>query len=316
MAVVVAVRLPLLLPLLTNLFMPSLKEVKNRISSVKSTQQITRAMKMVAASKLRRAQDRLLQMRPYAQKLNRILTNVSANLSEENTSLYATERETKNVLLVAFSSDRGLCGGFNSNVFRFSRQFITDEYETYERNERLYVMPVGQKSYEFYKKRGYQVVEGYQDLFSDRSFENVRRAASLVMEAFEEGRFDKVIMIYNRFKNVATQEVTAEQLLPIQSNIEEQDTDASADTNIDYIYEPSEEFVVKELIPQSLKIQFYQAYLESNAGEQGARMTAMDKATDNAGELLKELKLTYNRTRQAAITKEILEIVAGADALG
>ena len=297
--------------------MPSLKEVKNRISSVKSTQQITRAMKMVAASKLRRAQDRLLQMRPYAQKLARILANVSANLSEENTSLYATERETKNVLLVAFSSDRGLCGAFNSNVFRYSRQFITDEYETYERNQRLYVMPIGQKSYEFYEKRGYQVVEGYQDLFADRSFENVRRAATFVMEAFEEGRFDKVILIYNRFKNVAMQEVVAEQLLPIQSTPEETEAEeASTDTNIDYIYEPSEEFVVRELIPQSLKIQFYQAYLESNAGEQGARMTAMDKATDNAGELLKELKLTYNRTRQAAITKEILEIVAGADALG
>ena len=297
--------------------MPSLKEVKTRISSVKSTQQITRAMKMVAASKLRRAQDRLLQMRPYAQKLGQILANVSANLSEENTSLYATEREVKNVLLVAFSSDRGLCGGFNSNVFRFSRQFITNEYETYERNQRLYVMPVGKKAYEFYHKRGYQIIDDYRDLFSDRSFENVREAAGFVMQAFEEGRFDKVIMIYNRFKNVAMQKVVAEQLLPVQSNSEETEaTEASADTNIDYIYEPSEEFVVKELIPQSLKIQFYQAYLESNAGEQGARMTAMDKATDNAGELLKELKLTYNRTRQAAITKEILEIVAGADALG
>ena len=297
--------------------MPSLKEVKNRISSVKSTQQITRAMKMVAASKLRRAQDRLIQMRPYAQKLTQILANVSANLSEENTSIYATERDVKNVLLVAFSSDRGLCGAFNSNVFRFSRQFITNHYETFERNERLYVMPVGNKAYDFYKKRGYQIVDDYKDLFSDRSFDNVREAAGFVMQAFEEGRFDKVIMIYNRFKNVAMQEVTAEQLLPIETNFEEDDaSDEASSVNINYIYEPSEEFVVKELIPQSLKIQFYRAYLESNAGEHGARMTAMDKATDNAGELLKELKLTYNRTRQAAITKEILEIVAGAEALG
>ena len=295
--------------------MPSLKEVKNRISSVKSTQQITRAMKMVAASKLRRAQDRLLQMRPYAQKLTQILANVSANLSEENTSLYATERDTKNVLLVTFSSDRGLCGAFNSNIFRFSRQFITDQYETYERNQRLYVMPIGQKAYDFYNKRGYQVVNDYKDLFSDPSFENVREAASFVMQAFEQGRFDKVIMIYNRFKNVATQAVTTEQLLPIQTNFEEETSDDS-DTPINYIYEPSEEFVVRELIPQSLKVQFYRAYLESNASEQGARMTAMDQATDNAGELLKDLRLTYNRTRQAAITKEILEIVAGAEALG
>ena len=274
-------------------------------------------MKMVAASKLRRAQDRLLQMRPYAEKLNQILANVSANLSEENTSLYATERETKNVLLVTFTSDRGLCGAFNSSVFRFTRQFISDEYETYERNERLYVMPIGQKAYEHYQKRGYQIIDDYHDLFSDQSFENVREAAGYVMQAFEEGRFDKVIMVYNQFKNVATQEVVAEQLLPIKNEPESEEAAANAsDTSIDYIYEPSEEFVVNELIPQSLKIQFYRAYLESNAGEQGARMTAMDKATDNAGELLKELKLTYNRTRQAAITKEILEIVAGADALG
>ena len=274
-------------------------------------------MKMVAASKLRRAQDRLLQMRPYSQKLAQILANVSANLSEENTSLYATERETKNILFVTFTSDRGLCGAFNSNVFRFTRQLISNEYETYERNERLYVMPIGQKAYEYYHKRGYQIIDDYRELFSDQSFENVREAANYVMKAFEEGRFDKVIMVYNHFRNVAIQEVTAEQLLPIQTNFEnEKVSEDASDTNIDYIYEPSEEFVVKELIPQSLKIQFYRAYLESNAGEQGARMTAMDKATDNAGELLKELKLTYNRTRQAAITKEILEIVAGADALG
>ena len=184
--------------------MPSLKEVKNRISTVKSTQQITRAMKMVAASKLRKAQDRLIQMRPYAQKLTQILANVSANLSEENTSIYATERDVKNVLLVPFTSDRGLCGAFNSNVFRYSRQFITDEYETYERNERLFVMPVGNKAHDFYNKRGYQTINDYSELFSDQSFDNVRRAAGFVMEAFEEGRFDKVIMIYNRFKNVAT----------------------------------------------------------------------------------------------------------------
>ncbi|MGB3779419.1 MAG: ATP synthase F1 subunit gamma [Tunicatimonas sp.] len=296
--------------------MPNLKEVKNRISTVKSTQQITRAMKMVAASKLRRAQDRLMQMRPYAQKLTKILANVSANLSEENTSLYATERDVKNVLLVPFTSDRGLCGAFNNNVFKYTRQFITDEYETYERNQRLYVMPVGEKAYDYFNKRGYQIIDDYRGLFSDQSFDNVREAGSYVMQAFEEGRFDKVIMIYNRFKNVATQTLTAEQLLPIRPPELEETDDLSTATPIDYIYEPSEEFVVQELIPQSLKIQFYRAYLESNAAEQGARMTAMDQATDNAGELLKELKLTYNRTRQAAITKEILEIVAGAEALG
>jgi F-type H+-transporting ATPase subunit gamma len=290
--------------------MANLKEVKNRISSVKSTQQITRAMKMVAASKLRRAQNRLLQMRPYAQKLSTLLTNVSANLSEDNISEYAKPRDVKNVMLVMFSSDRGLCGAFNTTLFRNTRQFISKEYEFYERNERLSVMTVGQKAFDYYKRRGYDLRSDYKDLFSDPSFAHVREGAEYVMEQFREGKVDKVILVYNQFKNVATQIPTFEQFLPVETNSEEEST------NIDYIYEPSEEFVVEELIPQSLKVQFYKAFLESNAAEQGARMTAMDQATENAGDLLKELKLTYNRTRQAAITREILEIVAGADALG
>jgi len=290
--------------------MANLKEVKNRISSVKSTQQITRAMKMVAASKLRRAQDRLLQMRPYAQKLSGLLANISSNLSEDNVSEYAQSRDVKNVMLVTFSSDRGLCGAFNANLFRNTRQFISKEYEFYERNERLSVMTVGQKAFDYYKRRGYDLRSDYKDLFSDPSFAHVREGAEYVMEQFREGKVDKVILVYNQFKNVATQIPTFEQFLPVETNTEEDST------NIDYIYEPSEEFVVEELIPQSLKVQFYKAFLESNAAEQGARMTAMDQATENAGDLLKDLKLTYNRTRQAAITREILEIVAGADALG
>ncbi len=290
--------------------MANLKEVKNRIATVKSTQQITRAMKMVAASKLRRAQDRLLQMRPYAQKLSGLLANISSNLSEDNVSEYAQSRDVKNVMLVVFSSDRGLCGAFNANLFRNTRQFISKEYEFYERNERLSVMTVGQKAFDYYKRRGYDLRSDYKDLFSDPSFAHVRQGAEYVMEQFREGKVDKVILVYNQFKNVATQIPTFEQLLPVEANTEEESA------NIDYIYEPSEEFVVEELIPQSLKVQFYKAFLESNAAEQGARMTAMDQATENAGDLLKDLKLTYNRTRQAAITREILEIVAGADALG
>ncbi|MEM8964881.1 MAG: ATP synthase F1 subunit gamma [Bacteroidota bacterium] len=291
--------------------MPSLKEVKNRIATVKSTQQITKAMKMVAASKLRRAQDRLLQMRPYAYKLTQLLTNVSSNLSEDNISEYAEPRDIKNVLLVAFSSDRGLCGAFNANLFRNTRQFISDEYEFYERNNRLSIMTVGQKSFDYYKRRGYNLRNDYKDLLAASTFENARHAAEYVMKLYREGEVDKVILVYNQFKNVATQIPTFEQFLPVE--------DTSGDdqpTSIDYIYEPSETFIVEELIPQSLKVQFYKALLESNAAEQGARMTAMDQATENAGELLKDLRLTYNRTRQAAITKEILEIVAGADALG
>ncbi|MEQ9437653.1 MAG: ATP synthase F1 subunit gamma [Cyclobacteriaceae bacterium] len=291
--------------------MPNLKEVKNRISSVKSTQQITRAMKMVAASKLRRSQERLIQMRPYAKKLTQLLANVSANLTEENVSEYAQPREVKNVLLVAFSSDKGLCGAFNASLFRYTRQFISDEYEFYERNERLSVLTVGQKAFEYYKRRGYNINGDYKDLFSDPSFDHVRQAAEYVMQQYKEGKVDKVLLVYNHFKNVATQVSTIEQFLPVKTEVEEEQP-----ANIDYIYEPSEAFIVEELIPQSLKVQFYKAYLESNAAEQGARMTAMDQATDNAGELLKELKLTYNRTRQAAITTEILEIVAGAEALG
>ncbi|MEK6479114.1 ATP synthase F1 subunit gamma [Catalinimonas sp. 4WD22] len=294
--------------------MPSLKAVKSRIASVKSTQQITKAMKMVAASKLRRAQDRLLQMRPYAVKLTKILNNVSSNLSEENVSEYAKSREVKNVVFVVFTSDKGLCGAFNTSLFRYLRQLISNEYSTYERNNRLKIMTVGTKGRDYYKRRGLEMIDEYADLFSEQTFENVRNAAEAVMKMYKEEKVDKVILVYNTFKNVATQIVTNEQFLPVQSSTEDNEENTN-ENSIDYIYEPSEEYIVEELIPQSLKIQFYKAYLESAASEQGARMTAMDQATDNAGELLKQLKLTYNRTRQAAITKEILEIVAGADAL-
>lgn len=291
--------------------MPSLKAIKSRISSVKSTQQITRAMKMVAASKLRRAQDRLLKMRPYAIKLNQILNNVSANLSEENTSEYAVEHQPNNLLLVVFSSDRGLCGAFNASIFRFTKQLIANEYSFYERNERLQIMPIGTKAYDHFKKRGYQVIDDFAHLFSEHDFEHVREAAEFIMKRYRRGEFDRVALVYNEFKNVATQIAVAEPFLPIKNEQEEE----TKEKITDYIYEPSEEYIVEELIPQSLKVQFYRASLESAASEQGARMTAMDQATENAGELLKQLKLTYNRTRQAAITKEILEIVAGADAL-
>ncbi|MFP4094183.1 MAG: ATP synthase F1 subunit gamma [Cyclobacteriaceae bacterium] len=295
--------------------MPSLKAVKSRISSVKSTQQITKAMKMVAASKLRRSQDRLLQMRPYAEKLTQLLNNVSANLSEENVSEYAQSREVNNVLFVIFSSDRGLCGAFNTNLYRFLRKYIPENFGTYQRENRLHFMTVGNKARDYYKRKDVDLVTDYVNLFSEHSFDNVRPAAEDVMKMFRERKYDKVILIYNTFKNVATQVVTAEQFLPVENQPTEGEA-PSSNSNTDYIYEPSENYIVEELIPQSLKIQFYKAFLESAASEQGARMTAMDQATENAGELLQQLKLTYNRTRQAAITKEILEIVAGANALG
>jgi len=292
--------------------MPSLKEVKNRIVSVKSTQQITKAMKMVAAAKLRRAQDRIIQIRPYSQKLNGILQNVSATLGDEIENTYATEREVKNVLIVVITSDRGLCGAFNSNVCKGVIGLINEKYSKQYEAGNVELLCVGKKGYDFFKKKDYNLNFDFGELFFDLKFENVRKAAEYAMEGFVEKKFDAVELVYNEFKNVATQVIQAEQFLPITSSM---DDETNLDTQLDYIFEPDKLEIVLELIPKSLKISFYKSLLESNAAEHGARMTAMDKATDNAQELIKELQLTYNRTRQAAITKEILEIVGGAEAL-
>ena len=292
--------------------MANLKEVKNRISSVTSTQQITKAMKMVAAAKLKRAQDRITQMRPYVQKLSEILQNVSAAASENVHNEYAEERTGNKILVVPITSDKGLCGAFNSNVFRGGANFIAANFGGELQKGNVDFLPIGKKAYDYYSKRDFSVIDVYKDLFSDLSFDTAREAGEFVMNSFTEGKYDKVFLIYNEFKNVATQIVITEQFLPIPK-VDEESLENTVAT--DYIYEPSEEEIVSELIPTSLKIQFYKALLESNASEHGARMTAMDKATENAGELLKELRLTYNRTRQAAITTEILEIVAGAEAL-
>ncbi len=288
--------------------MANLKEVKERIKSVSSTQQITKAMKMVAAAKLRRAQDRIVQLRPYSEKLSTILSNVSSGSTEEGMDTYAVEREVSNVLVVPVTSDRGLCGAFNSNIFKGVRQLLESDEMS---GVTVSVLPIGKKANDFYKKSSYTHIGDYSAMFGDLSFDKAREAAEYAMDSFVEGKYDKVVLVYNEFKNVATQIVRTEQLLPVVST----ETEGAASTNTDYIYEPDKEFIVKDLIPKSLKIQFYKSVLESNASEHGARMTAMGQATDNAGELLKELKLTYNRTRQAAITKEILEIVGGAEAL-
>lgn len=294
--------------------MANLKEVKGRIQSVTSTQQITKAMKMVAAAKLRKAQDRITQMRPYSQKLSAIIQNVSAGVDPSKiTNVYAESREVSKVLLVVVTSDRGLCGAFNSSIFKATKQLIAEKYADVEAAGNLVLMPIGKKAFEHFSKRGYNIISEYQLLFHDLDFAHVMDAAEFAMAGFTKGEFDQVDIIYNEFKNVATQIVRTEQFLPIvnaETTTEESTSEAS-----DYIYEPSQKFIFTEIIPKSLKIQFYKTLLESNASEQGARMTAMDKATENAGELLKELKLTYNRTRQAAITKEILEIVGGAEAL-
>lgn len=290
--------------------MASLKEVKNRISSVVSTQQITKAMKMVAAARLRKSQDRIIQMRPFAKKLSYILQNLSAvqgNGDADN--WYSRVREEQRILIIAISSDRGLCGSFNSNVFKGVLKVIADKYSRQHNAGQVTILPLGKKALDYFKKRGYPVIDTYASLFQELSFEHVAAVAEYVMKEFRGGRFDKVEIVYNEFKNVATQILNTEQFLPVQPSSGEQTSGP------DYIYQPGQEEIMTGLIPKSLKVQLFKALLDSNAAEYGARMTAMDKATENAGELLKELRLTYNRTRQAAITKEILEIVGGAEAL-
>ncbi|WP_226389994.1 ATP synthase F1 subunit gamma [Penaeicola halotolerans] len=292
--------------------MANLKEVKQRITSVVSTQQITKAMKMVAAAKLRRAQDRIVQMRPYAEKLNGILTNVSSGAEGSIELVYADKREVNKVLIVAITSDRGLCGAFNSNIIKATNVLLNGKYAEQHAAGNVTILPLGKKVYDYYRKRNINVVSDFYSIFTDLSFDGVRAAAEFAMDGYAQGDYDQVEIIFNEFKNVATQIVRTEQFLPI--GIEEQVSEEKA-SSTDYIFEPSKEYIIEELVPKSLKITFYKAVLESNASEHGARMTAMDKATENAGELLKELRLTYNRTRQAAITNEILEIVAGANAL-
>jgi F-type H+-transporting ATPase subunit gamma len=293
--------------------MPSLKEVKNRINSTISTQQITKAMKMVSAAKLRRAQDRITQMRPFAQKLNAILKNLSAaQVGGDSDNWYSDVRTENKILIVAISSDRGLCGSFNGNVFKAVNRIIEEKYPEQFKKGDVTILSVGKKTGDYFGKRKCNLVGDYTLLFSALSYENVSRAAEFIMQSFKDGKYDKVELVYNEFKNVATQILRVEQMLPI---LPPGNDSASSSNQIDYIYQPNQEEILIGLIPKSLTVQLYKAILDSNAAEHGARMTAMDKATDNAGELLKQLKLTYNRTRQAAITKEILEIVGGAEAL-
>lgn len=289
--------------------MANLKEVKERINSVVSTQQITKAMKMVSASKLRRAQDKIIQLRPYSQKLTAILNNVSSASVGDNDIVFAEKREVKNVLIIPITSDKGLCGAFNSNILKTANLAVVQRFA----DKNVTILPLGKKAFEFFKKKDNKLIDEFYQVFSEVTFENVRRVADFVMEGFVNGDFDQVILVYNEFKNVATQNLITEKFLPMEKITE---VGSAKTSEADYILEPSREFIIEDLVPNALKIQFYKAILESNASEHGARMTAMDKATENAGDLLKDLRLMYNRTRQAAITNEILEIVSGANALG
>ena len=285
--------------------MANLKEIRNRITSVGSTMQITSAMKMVSAAKLKRAQNAIIQMRPYANKLTELLVNLSASLDDSEGGGFSSSRDVKSVLLVTITSNRGLCGGFNANVIKSAVSLLNDDFKA----KNVSIISIGKKSSEFFKKNGYNLVNSHDDIFSDLTYDKTSLISESIMSEFLSGTYDKVVLVYNQFKNAATQQLMNENYLPVEAPSEN-------DVVIgDYIFEPQKKQIVEELIPKSLKTQLFKAILDSHASEHGARMTSMHKATDNASELKKDLTLSYNKARQAAITAEILEIVGGAEAL-
>lgn len=287
-----------------------LKEVRNRIKSVQSTQQITKAMKMVSAAKLRRAQDAIIQMRPYAKKLQEMLSNIVSGSSGDASMPLADERPADRVLLIPITSDRGLCGGYNANVIKLTRETIRTKYAAQHAKGNVTILPIGKKSYEYFQRNNYKLVDTFWTIFSDLTFDNVRNAAVYAQQAFLNKEYDRVEIVYSQFKNAATQLFTVEPYLPIPK-VEQQ----KGGKNTDFVFEPAMEPLLLELMPKILNTQVFKAVLDANASEHGARMTAMDKASDNANELLKSLKISYNRARQAAITTELTEIVSGAAAL-
>lgn len=288
-----------------------LKEVRNRIKSVQSTQQITKAMKMVSAAKLRRAQDAIIQMRPYAQKLQEMLSNIVSNSEGGGAGLpLAAERPVEKVLLIVITSDRGLAGAFNANTIKLTKSTIAERYSEQNRKGNVTIWNIGKKGYEHFAKNNYKADATYKDIFLNLTFANVQEAAAAARKAFEEKQFDVVEIVYSQFKNAATQVFSVERFLPIP-----QTEKKAGAIKADFIYDPSKEELISELMPKILNTQLYKAVLDSNAAEHGARMTAMDKASENANEMLRVLKISYNRARQAAITTELTEIVSGAAAL-
>ena len=285
--------------------MPNLKEIRSRITSVGSTMQITSAMKMVSAAKLKRAQDAITQMRPYSNKLTDLLQSLSSSLDGSENNQYSDSREGKKLLIVSITSNRGLCGGFNSYIIKSVKSII----EKQNNNSNVEILSIGKKSSEHFTKNGFKMFSVHDEVYNELTFENISKIAETIINKFLSKDFDKVVLVYNQFKNAATQIIMNENYLPIDNTAKESTQTA------DYIFEPNQTEIVKELIPKSLKTQLFKAVLDSHAAEHGARMTAMHKATDNAAELKKELTLTYNKARQAAITGEILEIVGGAEAL-
>ncbi len=293
--------------------MANLKEIRERKVSVASTMQITSAMKMVSAAKLKKAQDAIVQFRPYADKLKEILASVGDSMKDDDDNQYAVQRDKEKILLVLITSNRGLCGAFNANVIKATIQRALSNFNSQMMGNQVDFIAIGKKGNDFLTKKNYNVIYNGSELFDNLTFDGVAAIAEKIMELFSEGEYDHVDVVYNAFKNAGTQILTTEQFLPIQ--VENMADDSGSSSNVDYIFEPTKEYIVQELIPRSLKLQFYKAILDSHAAEHGARMTAMHKATDNATELLKELNLQFNKARQASITNEILEIVGGAEAL-
>lgn len=286
-----------------------LKEVRNRIKSVQSTQQITKAMKMVSAAKLRRAQDAIIQMRPYAKKLQEMLSNIVSNTQVEDGNALAAERPVEKLLFIAITSDRGLAGAYNSNVIKLTKQTIREKYSAQAAKGNVTIWSIGKKGYEHFVKNNFKVTDTFKDVFHHLSFEAVQEASQAAVKAFREKQFDRVEIVYSEFKNAATQLFVSEQFLPIEK------TNAGGGVKADFIFDPNKEDLIAELMPKILNTQLFKAVLDAHASEHGARMTAMDKATENANELLRSLKISYNRARQAAITTELTEIVSGAAAL-
>lgn len=287
-----------------------LKEVRNRIKSIQNTQQITKAMKMVSAAKLRRAQDAIIQMRPYATKLQELLSNIVSNSDGEMGMSLAAERTVEKVLLIVITSDRGLAGAYNANIIKLAKQTIRENYSAQAAKKNVTIWSIGKKGYEHFAKNNFQVSDSYKDILISIKFANVQACALAAMRAFENKEFDTVQLVYSEFKNAATQRFVVEKFLPIPK-VEKR----AGASNSDFIFEPDRETLIAELMPKILNTQLFKAVLDANASEHGARMTAMDKASDNANELLKSLRLSYNRARQAAITTELTEIVSGAAAL-
>ena len=289
-----------------------LKEVRNRIKSVQSTQQITKAMKMVSAAKLRRAQDAIIQMRPYAKKLQEMLSNIVSNVDSSANIALAEARPVKKVLMIVVTSDRGLCGAYNANIQKTALAAIQQRYQEVNAKGNLSIWAIGKKGAEFFQKRGFNVDTRFKDIFLQLSFEGVQACAQEAIKSFANKEFDAVEIVYSEFKNAATQRFVAEPFLPIPK---QESSKGEKSQKADFIFEPAKDILIAELMPKILNTQLYKAVLDGNASEHGARMTAMDKASENANELLKNLKISYNRARQAAITTELTEIVSGAAAL-